>query len=146
MGVTEMATNDFWRRVGGLPSDPPLESDAQERIGTELFGAILMDLAVGSGGYSTAEARVSMQLVPGSSADNEFIDFVSSAMTVTNANANTRKFLRMLLAIAVRAVCSISEQGNAFPASLYDTPEKVRLRVKEIIVSLGGVPQGSLAL
>ena len=140
-----MATNDFWRRVSGLPSDPPSEDDASERIGTELLGAILFDLAIGSGGYTTAQARVSMQLVPGSDADTEFTDLVNSAITVTNANANTRRFLRGMVADGISAACAISEQGTTFPGTPYATPEAVRQRVREIIIAFGGTPQGTLA-
>lgn len=139
-----MAVNDFWNRVAGDLGSA--EGASEFRIGVELLGAVLGDVAIQIAGITVAQARAMMKLIPGSDADNELTDLLSSAATINNASPSQQRLLRGVLVDGIRYAAAISEQTTGLPMNPYGTGESVRLRAKALIAGLGGTPQGSLAV
>jgi hypothetical protein len=137
-----MAVGDFWRRALGVELTAAQES---MRIPAHLLRGCFVDLAIGSGGITLAQARTLMVCPVGTDSGTEFGDLITSALTVADANANVQRAKRLMIADAVFSAIAIGERRAKVPSNPYPTGESVRLRAKAIVAGLGGTPSGTLA-
>lgn len=137
-----MAVGDFWKRALGVELTAAQEPT---RIGAHLLRGCFVDLAIGSGGITLATARTLMACPVGTDSGTEFGDLITSALTVTDANANVQRAKRLMIADAVFSAIAIGERGPRVPSNPYNTGESVRLRAKAIVTGLGGTNSGTMA-
>lgn len=141
-----MGLNDFWKRLAGEGYGDGPEPAWGPRIACDDAKAVMSDLALGTGGITTAQAKTMMGLVVGTSSETEFNDLVSSAVTVNPANADDRRTRRQSIADVIYSACVSIERG--LPGSPYTNGETLRRRVRDHInhASTGGIAQGTIAL